>query len=65
MEKAVKLLSVRYLKKHYPVYRGVFRSVSGWVKAVDDVSIDLFEGEVLGLVGGSRSRSSTRTRSRP
>ena len=53
MEPAAKLLSVRHLKKHYPIYQGVFRSVSGWVKAVDDVSIDLFEGEVLGLVGES------------
>lgn len=53
MEPTAKLLRVRNLKKHYPIYRGVFRSVSGWVKAVDDVSIDLFEGEVLGLVGES------------
>jgi oligopeptide/dipeptide ABC transporter ATP-binding protein len=53
MPSATKLLSVKNLKKHYPIYRGVLRSVSGWVKAVDDVSIDLLEGEVLGLVGES------------
>ena len=47
------LLEVTDLKKHYPVYRGVFSRVRGWVRAVDGVSFTLDRGETLGLVGES------------
>ncbi|UCE55146.1 MAG: ATP-binding cassette domain-containing protein [Desulfobacterales bacterium] len=47
------LLEVKNLKKHYPVYTGIFRRVVGHVKAVDGISLSLCEGEVLGLVGES------------
>ena len=47
------LLEVRGLKKYFPVRRGVFRRVVGWVKAVDDVDLFIREGETLGLVGES------------
>jgi peptide/nickel transport system ATP-binding protein len=47
------LLEVKSLKKYFPVRRGVFRRVVGHVKAVDDVSFYIKEGETLGLVGES------------
>ncbi len=47
------ILEVKNLKQHFPIYRGFLQRVVGYVKAVDDVSFALQEGEVLGLVGES------------
>ncbi|WP_127530315.1 ABC transporter ATP-binding protein [Paenibacillus kobensis] len=47
------LLQIENLKTYYPVRRGLFGRASGFVKAVDDVSLTLYEGETLGLVGES------------
>jgi len=47
------LLSVRNLKKYFPISSGFFSQVSSWVKAVDDISFDIDAGETLGLVGES------------
>lgn len=47
------LLEVRGLKKHFPVVRGLFRKLEGYVKAVDGVTFSVAEGETLGLVGES------------
>ena len=53
------LLSVKNLKKHFPIRTGMFSRVTGAVKAVDDVSFDVYEGETLGIVGESGCGKST------
>jgi len=53
------LLEVRGLKKHFPIRRGVFSRVSGYVRAVDGVDLTLRRGETLGLVGESGSGKTT------
>jgi oligopeptide/dipeptide ABC transporter ATP-binding protein len=57
------LLQVTGLKKYFPVRSGIFSSVSAWVKAVDDVSFHLRQGETLGLVGESGCGKTTVGRS--
>jgi peptide/nickel transport system ATP-binding protein len=47
------LLEVKNLKKYFPIQKGFLRKVVGYVKAVDDVSLYIKEGETLGLVGES------------
>jgi oligopeptide/dipeptide ABC transporter ATP-binding protein len=47
------LLSVNHLKTWFPVKRGMFSRQKDYIRAVDGVSLNLFPGETLGLVGES------------
>lgn len=53
------LLEVKGLKKYFPIQKGLLRKTVGYVKAVDDVSFFVREGETLGLVGESGCGKST------
>ena len=48
------LVEVKNLVKHFPVRRGLFRGKGALaVRAVDDISFDIGQGETVGLVGES------------
>lgn len=53
------LLTVRDLKVHFPIKKGIFKRTIGYVKAVDGVSIDIGYGQTLAMVGESSSGKTT------
>ena len=53
------LLQLKHLKKYFPVSSGWLRKVTGHVKAVDDITLDIRKGETLGVVGESGCGKST------
>jgi peptide/nickel transport system ATP-binding protein len=53
------ILEVSHLKKYFPIKGGFFGGVTGYVKAVDDVSFSIKRGTTMGLVGESGCGKST------
>lgn len=47
------MLTVKGLKKYFPIRGGIFSKIVGYVQAVDGVSFHINKGEILGLVGES------------
>ena len=47
------LLRISHLKQWFPLKKTGFRSEQLYVKANDDISLDIYEGVTLGLVGES------------
>jgi peptide/nickel transport system ATP-binding protein len=47
------ILQIKNLKTYFPISKGLFGKTTSYVKAVDDVSFDVYPGETLGLVGES------------
>ena len=52
-EKKEILLKVRGAKTYFPIKKGLMKRTVGYVKAVDDINLDVYRGETLGLVGES------------
>jgi len=53
LEPIESILKVEGLKKYFPIRRGFLQSVTGWIKAVDGVDLEIESGKTLGLVGES------------
>ncbi|QQS28327.1 MAG: ABC transporter ATP-binding protein [Sphingobacteriales bacterium] len=53
LQQQTPLLQVSNLKTYFPAKKNIFGKTLEWVKAVDDVTFDVFPGETLGLVGES------------
>ena len=53
------LLQADELKVHFPIKAGVLRRTSGHVKAVDGITLNIRQGETLGIVGESGSGKTT------
>jgi len=56
------VLQVQHLKKYFAVKRRLFQRTQSYVKAVDDISFEIYEGETLGLVGESGCGKTTTAR---
>jgi peptide/nickel transport system ATP-binding protein len=57
------LLKIKELKTYFPITKGLFGKTTDYVKAVDDLTFDVYPGETLGVVGESGSGKTTLGRS--
>ena len=53
------IVSIKGLKKYFPVRKGILSRVSDYVRAVDDVELEIKRGSTVGLVGESGSGKTT------
>ncbi len=53
LQQSPPILEIKNVKTYFPTKRNFFGKVLSWVKAVDDVSFNVHEGETMGLVGES------------
>lgn len=58
-EKKEVLFRIENLRTWFPITKGAFKKVVGHVKAVDDVTLEVYKGETLGVVGESGCGKST------
>ncbi|WP_110928173.1 ABC transporter ATP-binding protein [Bacillus massiliglaciei] len=59
MSSSKPLLEIKGLTKYFPIRSGVFNKKTGDVKAVDGVTLTVYEGETVGIVGESGCGKST------
>lgn len=53
MDNKETILKIEDLKVHFPIKRGLMQRTVGYIRAVDGVSMDIYRGETVGLVGES------------
>lgn len=58
-KKEQNILQVSHLKKYFPIKSGFMQHITGYVKAVDDISFDINPGMTMALVGESGCGKST------
>lgn len=57
--KLEKLVSVKNLKKYFPLKKSMFQKTKKFVHAVDNITFDIYKGQTVGLVGESGCGKST------
>lgn len=53
------LINIKDLTKHYPIQRGFWSKITGFVKALNNINLEIKSGQVIGIVGESGCGKST------